>query len=108
MAEEQRRASGRRSTDSMDTDGLPIWAKVIGLIGVPSAIAVYLVWALVSEIAPGLVKVNNLLADHIFQMSSFISGQQELKNQNESILRVLRTSCANQSKSDRDRENCLR
>lgn len=87
---------------------MPWWVKAIGFIGVPSAIAIYLVVALVRGIVPALMDGNKLLIEHIGQMNSFVSGQQEIKNQNTDILRVLKTSCANSAKTEMDREKCLR
>lgn len=101
------RKGGRRQSDT-STDGLPWQLKAVGVIGVPSAIAIYLVYSLINGIIPALVNGNALLSSHMSQMGLFVADQTTIKMQNEDILKVLRISCTNQAKTDSDRDRCLR
>jgi hypothetical protein len=89
-------------------EGMPWQVKALGIVGVPAAIAIYLVWALVSQIAPAILSMNSLLSAHVAQMTTLMGEQTQIKNQNEAIIRILKTSCVNAAKDMVERERCLR
>lgn len=95
-----RRLEARRDDDLIESSPLPWWVKAIGVVGVPSAIAIYLVWTIASGLVPAMAEMqktlNAVAADHIVS-----------KSQNDNILRVLRASCVNQAQTNDARERCL-
>lgn len=89
-------------------DGMPWQMKAVALIGVPSAIAVYLVWAMVSTVVSSVDITQRMMSEHVASTSILSSDQTALRRQNEEIIRVLRTSCVNAAKDNTGREQCLR
>lgn len=89
-------------------DNLPAQAKAIVTIGVPSVIAMYLVYILAGNVAAGQreslsaqKETQQLLREHIAMNAT-------TSDQSTAILRVLRTNCVNQAKDNDARERCLR
>lgn len=89
-------------------DSLPAQAKAIVTVGVPSVIAMYLVYVLAGNVAAGQKEslaaqkdTQNLLREHMSSMAQQTTDQA-------AILRVLRTNCVNQAKDNDARERCLR
>jgi len=109
-AVDRRSGEPRRVDDVAEpsSDALPQWAKVIGVVGVPSTIALYLTYALVNIVFAAANKTNEQMATHVVQMNEFISEQREIKSQNDTVIRVLRTTCSQQAKTYDDRERCQR
>lgn len=112
-----RRAGERRQQDARTiglTDNLPIWARTVAVIGLPGAIAIALVWKLMTwgDIAitgaAGMKDIHDILASHIASQALMQVDQAQMKVQNDNILRVLRASCVNQAHDDISRERCVR
>lgn len=99
------RSYRRRSTD---TDGMPWQVKALGFIGVPSAIALYLVYSLVSGITPAVLSMQSTMSTLVISMNNIALDHAAAKQQNEQILRVLRASCVNSATDNEARERCLR
>ena len=70
---------------------MPLWMKFVSAVGVPSAIAIYLVWLLASQVL-GAIQVH---ADR---------SETNLRE----LLPVLRQICINTSATDSDRAACFR
>jgi hypothetical protein len=99
------RKSGRRQTD---TDGIPWQIRAIVLMGVPSAIACYLVWVLASNISPSLSAQGQTLNQLVLSVSNMRDEHSQMRAVNEAMLRVLQASCVNNAKDSIERERCLR
>lgn len=99
---------GRRAIDDgAPIDSMPWWVKAIGFVGVPSVIALGLVYALVTSIAPLMINNNKMLTDHMLQMSTMVAEQQQIRGQNERIIKVLTSSCVNGAKTQDERNRCI-
>lgn len=107
------RRGGRRKFDD-GPNGMPWWVKAIGVVGVPSALAIYLVYTLVSWGNVVVAQANTgkelqaMLTQHVAAMAQMATDQASVKEQNVVIIRVLRSSCVNSAKSNEERDRCLR
>lgn len=84
--------------------GLPTWVRSIALVGVPSAIALYLVYVLASFATVGLADLNRQMDAHADAM---IRHDADAKGQLEALTRVLLRICINTAQSPEDRQRCL-
>jgi hypothetical protein len=97
---------GRRNYD-LGIDGMPWWVKAIGFVGVPSAIAMFLVWALVSNVIPVMLEMQKTVNTMAVQVATVSAEHAESKRQTEEMLKVLRGSCLNGAKSYEEKTRCL-
>ena len=97
---------GRRNYD-IGIDGMPWWVKAIGFVGVPSAIAMYLIYALVANVVPAMFEMQKTMNTLAVQIGTVSTEHQESKRQNEEIIKVLRGTCLNQSKTYEEKSRCL-
>lgn len=82
---------------------LPIWIKAIVALGVPAAIAIYLVWVGSNE----LPRLNNqVLLTHEEVVRLKEAARQELE-QLQANFRMLQRLCSNTAKTDDDRQRCF-
>lgn len=56
----------RRESDSMS-----VWSRILYKYGVPSAIAIFLVWVLATKLLSGIEHVQYDLHDHMFQSAFY-------------------------------------
>lgn len=78
----------------------PWWVNSVIKIGVPSAIALFLVWFLSTQVRDRLDAVDGKLNNHI-NMST------PLMDQNRQMLILLRQICVNSAPSNYERSQCL-
>jgi hypothetical protein len=101
---ERRQEIDRRAVGGVDWfHGLPSWARVIFVVGVPSAIAIFLVYIggkNIPQIILELAAIRN-------QIQSVQSTLSDIKIQNEATFRMLQRTCYNTAKSDPDRQRCF-
>lgn len=83
--------------------GLPGWAKVIAVIGIPGAIAFFLVWV-------GAKSIPNI-QEQIIRQGEQNKRIQELildhGRQSEDLLRLMQRICANTAKDDTREQRCF-
>ncbi len=99
-------SAGRRKFDD-GSDGMPWWVKAIGFVGVPAAIAMYLIWALVQNVVPAMFEMQKTMTTMASSIASVSADHAASKVQNDDILKVLRGTCLNQAKTYDDRMRCL-
>lgn len=111
MTEEQQRewdGRERRSRPLRATE--PLWLQVLYKFGVPSAIAIYLVWFMSNTIAPGVHAIEAKLDQHIeMNRSAAEATQTALKRQEaqqDIIIDLLKQTCVQNGKSSDDRRAC--
>jgi hypothetical protein len=105
-AEEMGRPNvGRRNYDAID--GMPWWVKAIGFVGVPSAIAMYLIYALVANVVPAMFDMQRAMNNLAVSVGNISTEHAESKRQTEEMLKVLRGSCLNQAKTYEEKSRCL-
>lgn len=105
---------GRRQ---MDTEpGMVPWQiRAIIYMGVPAAIACFLVWFVTQVVLVSLNAQQSLLSaqqttlNSLAQSTSTLQGEHsQIRMVNEAMLKVLQASCANDAKTMENRANCFR
>jgi hypothetical protein len=82
-------------------ENLPWWVNAIYKVGVPTAIACYLVWFLTSRVQTNLDIIQIAITKHV-------SDQTTSMEYNRQALNILRTMCVNAAKTDDARTECLK
>lgn len=72
------------------SNGLPLWMKFISLVGVPSSIAIYLVWFLTTTVLGAISSHNDHHAEEMRVLTS-----------------VMQQICANTAENTTDRARCF-
>lgn len=70
----------------------PAWLQATLRLGVPAAIAVYLVWTLTQNLSADLQALQGTVSTHVIDTRD--------------TLRVLRAICINTAKTEAERANC--
>ena len=96
----------------LSTDkSVPAWARVIGFIGVPSAIAVFLVYSLVGGISDRLDTLTNSTNGLTKSTNDMIKEIQSERSANkvslDNIWRATAADCVNTSQNEIERNRCL-
>ena len=85
----------------MASRDIPWWVGAIYKVGVPTAIACYLVYILANRVQTGIEATNAALAAHIHQ--------QQMHYQNEEKqLQLLRAICSNSAANGTERNECFK
>lgn len=92
--------------DTFSGEAMPWQIKAVGLVGVPSAIAIYLVYTLASGIVPAMQEMSRTQNSILIAMTTLSMDHATSRSQNDSILRVLRTTCSNNAQTMDARERC--
>jgi len=93
----------RRTNGDGFLSGLPIWAKVAAIVGIPGVIAFYLVWM-------GGQTLPNILTEVIALKVQTVRSQemyQEHMQQTAELSRLLQRICSRVSKTDAERQQCF-
>jgi hypothetical protein len=93
----------RSGTDSL-AGNVPVWVKAITLFGVPSSIAMYLVYIMAGTHSADVKTTNELLQSHI-KLSTAIEQRQE--QQSERLSQILLALCVNGAKDEQQRSKCV-
>lgn len=91
----------RRSSDN----GFPWWIKAITTIGVPSAIALFLVWFVTTQVRDNISNIRENLNLHA---ESSIKMMHASEYQDDKLYRLLQRICANSAKTNTERVECFR
>lgn len=96
--------------------GLPQWARVVALVGIPGTIALYLVYSLASFATTGVAQLHQQMEVHAAVMlqhdaqsaKSVETLRQETFRTTEALQRVLMGICLNTAETNEDRQRCVR
>jgi hypothetical protein len=93
----------RRENGNGFLSGIPVWAKVASVIGIPGAIAFYLVWLGGQTLPNILTEVIAMKAD--IGRNQIMLGEhvQQINEQN----RLLQRICSRVSTTDAERQQCF-
>ena len=95
------------SQEPIKMDGLPWWLKAIYQVGVPSAIAVFLVWF----VTQGMTFSINRIADNQDMLQKAINVQagnfEYLVREQMEVKGLLQQICANTAVTNKDRALCF-
>ena len=78
----------------------PWWVQAIYKVGIPSAIAIFLIWTLVNKIDVGIIEIRENLRLHAVD-SSYV-----IKNTN-NLQQILQRICVNTSETNEERNACF-
>lgn len=78
----------------------PWWVSSIYKIGIPSAIALYLIWFLATQVRADLQEMKDTVKQH--QIDSLT-----MQDQNRKIYNVLQRICMNSSTTNQERNECF-
>lgn len=89
------------------TDGLPVLVKAVAVVGVPSLIALYLVYVLTGSVATAsqVESVSQRVDQHVEQMEQ---DRDEHTRRLEVQIRLLRVMCASLAKTETTLIECSR
>jgi len=90
-------------SDSGAFAGLPLWARVIAMVGIPGAIAFFLVWVGAQSLPTIQADLTAYRHEAEQQHQLFV---QSLAQQAETY-RLLQRICSNVSKTDEERQRCF-
>jgi hypothetical protein len=93
----------RRASDRDWLVELPIWARVLAVIGIPGAIAIFLVWQGATEL-PRLSRQQEQLVVDVQRLQQMVSEQ---GINADSTYRLLQRICVNTAKTDTERQQCF-
>lgn len=86
----------------------PWWVKAIATFGVPSAIAMFLVWNLTTGQNTAMAQISTTLQEHSKTTAAMSTDvHNELQISNARIETYLRLMCVNSAKTVQDRTTCL-
>lgn len=102
MKHEYQGPERREGRDSW-MEAIPPWARAIGFIGIPGAIALFLVWAGANDI-PRISREVEANQTGILYVQK-LQEQQILKT--EQTYRLLQRICSNTAKTDIERQRCF-
>lgn len=83
--------------------GLPVWARVLGIIGIPSGIAVFLVWMGANY----LPKISAQIEINANEIRRIRDAQITHEAQSEYTFRLLQRICTNTAKTEFERQRCF-
>ena len=98
---------GRRQMDGESSD-IPWWIRAVVYMGVPAAIACYLVYILAQTVTASQGQVQTTLNTLVISVSSMQAEHNQIKMLNEAMLKVLQATCANAAQTEEKRANCFR
>lgn len=107
--------AGRRGADGLgsttDTSGMPWWVRAIAYIGVPSAMAIYLVYFLANNVSAQQTNISTALATHVLESRVAAEQlkvlEQEHRTSNTHVERLLEILCLQGAKTTTDRRDCV-
>ncbi len=91
------------NTDAGLFFGLPIWARVVGLVGIPGTIALFTVW-IGSQALPKMQTEIMLLRETIQAHSALL---QQLIAKGDEHTRLLQKICSAQFKAEEEKQRCF-
>lgn len=89
------------------SDSLPWWVSAIYKVGVPTAIACYLVWFLTQRVQTDLDAATQQLNNMQTLMAAHVTTQEQSLKVSQEILKAMRKICVNTSDTKADRDECV-
>ena len=93
----------RRHWDGSELSQLPVWMRAIAIIGIPGAIATYLVWVGSNEL-PKINRQQEVIAQEVTRVREVLDEQTEAAA---AMYRMVQRLCSNAARNDSDRAKCF-
>ena len=81
--------------------------KAVTTIGVPSVVALYLIYYLTQSFTADLQLIKVTQAASVAQMTTLVSSNNNVQVELSQIKKVLLASCVNAAKTQQERNNCF-
>jgi len=81
--------------------------KAVTTIGVPSVVALYLIYYLTQSLTADLQLIKVTQAASVAQMTTLVSSNNNVQVELSQIKKVLLASCVNAAKTQQERNNCF-
>lgn len=98
-------------SNGSDDKSIPWQVRSVFFMGVPSALAIYFAYVIVTSYFTDIKSINNVLIDHnnaAVGLSETIKEEHiQHKDYNTEIIKLLLATCVNNAKSELDRNKCL-
>lgn len=91
------------TSNGRDWTSLRSWANAIGIVGIPGAIAIFLVYIGATEV-PKLVRAVEQAVAETRTTRELMQEQHELTQQ---LIRMVQRTCSNTAKDDNARQRCF-
>jgi hypothetical protein len=85
----------------------PSWIKLVTTVGVPSAIALYLVWVFTTTLMTDLNSVDKNMNLHVQATEKLVQEHNELIDIHDDVIRLLRRICVHTAETNQDRGMCF-
>lgn len=102
-----RQTSGNGSGNGNPFAGMSPWMRFIAFIGVPAAIALYLVYRLDGRSAQELAGISAELRAHQAVSSVMATEIADHKSETKTLIALMRAICVNTARSDQQRRECV-
>lgn len=89
--------------DGSTLAGLPAWVRAVAIIGVPSAIALFLVWMGATEIP----RIRQIAEANRVNDEQILRNQAAILSSEEQLLRVTQRVCSQTARTDDERTRCF-
>ena len=87
---------------------LPAWARAIAYLGVPSAIALFLVYFITQQVSGDVRDLQQAVQAEVAAVARVLSYQMDHSDDIDGMTRVLTRICVNTAETDSQRDECLR
>ncbi len=91
--------------------GLPVWARTVGMLGLPTLIAVWLLWVVVGGVVPEARAQTQLLNANVQREEAhqgvFETFMVEHSRREEMLLMVMQQLCVNSAATQVQRDGCF-
>ena len=85
-------------------NGLPIWARLITLVGVPSTIAIYLVWTITRAFTLEVVEIRRASEAAALR---FLQHMEDTREGYARTTKLLLALCVNLARSPEEQQRCV-
>lgn len=97
----------QRETMNASGDNVNPWAKLILQVGVPSTIALYLVWLLGGQVIGELRAQTTMMNEHATNTAAIAESVKEQRDSTDVVAELLKQLCVQQAKTPTDRSACF-
>lgn len=87
---------------------MPPWLSTAAKIGVPSLIALYLTYAMVSSVTVEVKATKEMLMQHNIATAATHESLSRVEDAQRAVVEILRATCVNAAKTMGERNDCLR
>ena len=88
-------------------DGLPMWARVVTVLGAPTAAAGYLIWQAAKFLPVILAALQSMQTDAALAHHTYETHMVEDARKTDQTIALLQQLCLLASKTDSDRLSCV-